>query len=189
MKHAESTLKTKRALAASLKRLLEKTPLSKITVSAIIADSNVNRKTFYYHFEDVYALLQWMFENEVNRVTKQLNVLADYEQSLLFAIEYVEQNKYILNCLYDSMGRDELKRFFYADFIESMTCLADVAEAYLGVKADDEYKAFLAEFYTEALLGIIVTWFREDKARDKEKIIKYIENIFKVTFPSIIAQK
>ena len=34
---------------------MEKKPLSKITVSEIIADCGVNRKTFYYHFEDIYA--------------------------------------------------------------------------------------------------------------------------------------
>ena len=42
----------------SLQRFMEKKPLSKITVSEIIADCGVNRKTFYYHFEDIYALLK-----------------------------------------------------------------------------------------------------------------------------------
>ena len=60
MKHEESTLLTKKALAASLKKSMEKKPLKKITVSGIITDCNVNRKTFYYHFEDIYALLKWM---------------------------------------------------------------------------------------------------------------------------------
>lgn len=50
MKQAEKTLQTRRALAASLKRHMKKKPLSKITVSEIISDCDVNRKTFYYHF-------------------------------------------------------------------------------------------------------------------------------------------
>ncbi|WP_295208123.1 TetR family transcriptional regulator [Ruminococcus sp.] len=37
-------------------------PLSKITVSEIVADCNINRKTFYYHFEDVQSLLKWTLE-------------------------------------------------------------------------------------------------------------------------------
>ena len=48
----------KKTLAVSLKRFMEKKPLSKITVSEIIADCGVNRKTVYYHFEDIYALLK-----------------------------------------------------------------------------------------------------------------------------------
>ena len=60
MKQDEKSLSTKRALAASLKKLMEKKPLSKITVSEIISDCNVNRKTFYYHFQDIYDLLKWI---------------------------------------------------------------------------------------------------------------------------------
>ncbi len=62
MKHEITALNTKKALAASLKRCMEKKPLSKITVSELIADCGVNRKTFYYHFEDIYGLLKWMLE-------------------------------------------------------------------------------------------------------------------------------
>lgn len=46
MKHEQATLQTKTALATSLKKYMEKKPLGKITVSEIIADCNVNRKTF-----------------------------------------------------------------------------------------------------------------------------------------------
>ena len=64
MKHEITTLNTKKMLAASLKKHMGKKPLSKITISEIIADCGVNRKTFYYHFEDIYTLLKWMLEQE-----------------------------------------------------------------------------------------------------------------------------
>ena len=56
---------TKKALAASLKKLLSKNELSKITISNITNDCGVNRQTFYYHFKDVYDLLEWIYLNEV----------------------------------------------------------------------------------------------------------------------------
>ena len=45
---------TKRALEQSLKNLLLKKPLTKITISDITADCGMNRMTFYYHFKDIY---------------------------------------------------------------------------------------------------------------------------------------
>ena len=45
---------TKKALATSLKKLLSKKELSKITITNITKDCGVNRQTFYYHFKDVY---------------------------------------------------------------------------------------------------------------------------------------
>ena len=113
MKHEEITLSTKKALAASLKKQMEKKPLKKVTVSDIITDCNVNRKTFYYHFEDIYALLKWMLEQEAVEVVKQFDLLVDYEDAILFVLDYVEVNAHILGCAYDNMGRDEMKRFFY----------------------------------------------------------------------------
>ena len=56
---------TKNALAASLKKLLSKKELSKITITNITEECGVNRQTFYYHFKDIYDLLEWIFTNEV----------------------------------------------------------------------------------------------------------------------------
>lgn len=47
---------TKKALAASLKKFLAEKPLSKVTVTDITEDCEVNRQTFYYHFKDIYDL-------------------------------------------------------------------------------------------------------------------------------------
>lgn len=53
---------TKRALEDSLKHLLLKKPVNKITINDITEDCGVNRATFYYHFQDIYALIEWSCE-------------------------------------------------------------------------------------------------------------------------------
>ena len=50
---------TKQALEASLKRLLLQKPLTKITIADITEDCGVSRMTFYYHFQDIYDLVEW----------------------------------------------------------------------------------------------------------------------------------
>ena len=50
---------TKRALEQSLKNLLLKKPLTKITINDIAEDCGINRMTFYYHFKDIYDLVEW----------------------------------------------------------------------------------------------------------------------------------
>ena len=54
---------TKKAMASSLKKLLETKTLSKITVSDITDDCEINRHTFYYHFQDIYDLVEWIYRN------------------------------------------------------------------------------------------------------------------------------
>ena len=55
---------TKRALEASLKNLLLQKPLSKITINDIAEDCGINRMTFYYHFRDIYDLIEWSCEED-----------------------------------------------------------------------------------------------------------------------------
>ena len=163
MKHEATTLNTKKALAVSLKKAMSIKPLSRITISEIIEDCGVNRKTFYYHFEDIYGLLKWMVEQEAVDVVKQFDLMADYEDAILFVMDYVEANKHILNCAYDSIGRDVMKRFFCADFIGILRTVIDGTEKELNLSVPEDFKLFLCNLYTEALAGILIDWFQDKK--------------------------
>ncbi|MGN0631523.1 MAG: TetR/AcrR family transcriptional regulator C-terminal domain-containing protein, partial [Ruminococcus sp.] len=174
MKHEVTTLNTKKLIAASLKKFMERKPLSKITVSEIVADCGINRKTFYYHFEDIQALLKWMLEQEAVEVIKNFDLLLDYEDAINFVLDYVEENKHILNCVCDSMGRDELKRFFYNDFLGIMITIVTQLEEMLGISTDDDFRNFLCDFYTEALAAKLIEVIRTKQPYDREKLIGYI---------------
>ena len=58
------SIKTKNAIAQGFKELMEKKAFAKITVSDITSKCGLNRQTFYYHFQDKYELLNWIFYNE-----------------------------------------------------------------------------------------------------------------------------
>ena len=171
MTHKEATLQTKTALAASLKKFMKKKPLGKITVSEIITDCNVNRKTFYYHFEDIFALLKWMLEQEAIEVVKNFDLLIDYEDAIRFVIRYVEENAHILNCAYDSMGRDELKRFFYNDFVSLVKNVVDDTEERCGLSVTNDFKNFLCDFLTEATAGMLVNGFKEKSKFQQSDVV------------------
>lgn len=186
MKHEVTTLNTKRTLAASLKSFTEKKPLSKITVSDIIADCGVNRKTFYYHFEDIYALLKWMLEEEAVNVVKQFDLLVGYREAVLFVMNYVRKNKHLLCCAYDSMGRDEMKRFFYADFIGITRKVVNDAEQRLGVHTEEQFKEFLAHFYTEAAARLLIDEFTDKEGHDPKIAADYFALVLENSLPSVL---
>lgn len=187
-RYETSSRMTKEALAASLRKQMEKKSLSKITVSDIVADTGVNRKTFYYHFEDIFALVKWMLEQETIEVVKHYDLLADFPEVVTFIIEYVQQNRHILNCAYDAMGRDGLMRFFYDDTIHIVRKAIDAEESSLGIETDPDYKDFLCDFYTEAIAGILLSGFRDRHQKvDTEKLVYYIEANVRSTLPAALA--
>ena len=187
MKNDEISLNTKKALAAALKRAMQRKAFQKITVSELIQDANVNRKTFYYHFEDIYALLKWMMEEEAIEVVKHFDLLVNSEEAIAFVMDYIEQNDHIINCACDSIGRDGLKRFFDADFHSIVLSIIESAEKRMGVELDAHYREFLTQFYVEALSGMLIDWVRDREKRGREEVIQYLTETMRDSLIGILS--
>lgn len=185
MTNEEMALHTKQKLADALKKAMREKPFSKITVSELIKDCNVNRNTFYYHFEDIYALLKWIFEEEAIRIVQHFELLIDYREAISFVLDYIDQNDYLISCAYDSIGREEMKRFFWNDFTDIVGALFDSAEKFANTALDPKYKQFLIQFYTEALTSMIINYIKDKNMYEKEQIIDYLERIFEAELNNI----
>ncbi len=186
MKHEESTYRTKAALAASLKKYMTRKPLRKITVSEIIRDCDVNRKTFYYHFEDIYALLKWMLEQEAVEVIKKFDFLVDYEAAMAFVLEYITSNAHMLNCVYDSMGAEEMKKFIYNDFVDLARSVVDGTEQELGLSVDEDYKIFLSNFLTESVAALMINNIKNQQVISNEKVVSFLSALTTIIIPEML---
>ena len=89
---------TKRALETSLKNLLLQKPLDKITINDITADCGINRMTFYYHFKDIYDLVEWSCLEDAEKALNNKKTYDTWEQGLLQIFYAVQENKpFIMN--------------------------------------------------------------------------------------------
>ncbi len=64
MKKEEISLATKQKLAEALKEEMKHKSFDKIKISALLEKCDITRPTFYYHFQDIYELMYWMFDND-----------------------------------------------------------------------------------------------------------------------------
>lgn len=186
MKNEEISYMTKRTLANSLKKHMKKKSLSKITISDIVKDCDVNRKTFYYHFVGIEELFKWMLEEEAVHVVKAIDITKDYKKAILFVMDYIENNQDILNCAYDSIGREGLKDFFYGDFYEIVSKLVESAEEEMDLVLDEDFRDFLCKMYAGAIANMIIDYFYSRKHVDHEKIAGYITTIISASIYSSI---
>lgn len=186
MKHEVTTLNTKRMLAGSLKKLMEKKPLSRITVSELIKDCGVNRKTFYYHFTDIYNLLKWILDHEAIEIVKQFDLMTDFEEAISFILQYVATNKHILACAYDTMGREQLKNFLSADFYKVIGTYIEKVAGKNDLQVDETFIKFLTHMYTEALAGMLLDIIISTDLADRQQMLKYISLIAQSSLPQIL---
>ena len=70
MSHANKALFTKQAMYHALKKLITTKSINKITIKDITDTCGLNRQTFYYHFKDIYDLLEWSFQEEFRFICK-----------------------------------------------------------------------------------------------------------------------
>lgn len=188
MTHEENSFQTKKALSVVFKELLKHKSFSKITVSELVRECNLNRKTFYYHFEDIYALLKWTLEQETFEVVRQFDLTTDCQDAFLYVIGYIEQNSFFLNCIYDSLRRDQMKRFLYQDLVGIIDSVVQNAEQKQSAPLPGNLHRFLTEFYTEGIAGMLINTFQENHALRREDLIEYFSLIVRTSIPATVRQ-
>ena len=101
---------TKRMLSMSLKKLLSKTTLDNITIQDITDDAEVSRKTFYYHFQDIYDLLDWTLQEDARHLVANKINLDNWEESIAALFVYMQENRMLVLNAFHSLERDTLEK-------------------------------------------------------------------------------
>ena len=104
---------TKRALVASLKDLLAEKTLDKITVTDLTEHCGVNRMTFYYHFKDIYDLVEWACIESATRALAGQKTYDTWQQGFLQILQAVQKDKVFVTKVYHSISREHIENYLY----------------------------------------------------------------------------
>lgn len=163
---------TKQALEASLKRLLLQKPLTKITIADITEDCGVSRMTFYYHFQDIYDLVEWACFEDASRALDGKKTYATWQEGFLNIFEAVLENRpFILNA-YRCISREQMERFLYQ--LTYGLIRGVVEEQSRGTAVSEEDKSFIAEFYKYSFVGVMLDWIRQGMTADPRVLTEKI---------------
>lgn len=168
---------TKRALKQSLKNLLMKKPLTKITVGDIADDCGINRMTFYYHFKDIYDLVEWSCLEDAKRALDEKKTYETWQQGLLQIFEAVQENKpFILN-VYRCVHREQVEK--YLQPLVDRLLLGVIDEEADGMAVRDEDKRFIAQIYSYIFIGLMLDWIKDDMREDPQPIVDKLAKLIK----------
>ncbi len=161
---------TKLALEASLKNMLLHKPLDKITINDLTADCGISRMSFYYHFKDIYDLVEWVCIEDGRRALQGKKTYDTWQEGMLQIFEAVLENKpFILN-VYRSVRKEKIENYLYK---LTYGLIADVVgEICVGTDLAEEDKAFIAGFYKYGFVGVILDWIDHGMKEDYKAIVK-----------------
>lgn len=155
---------TKNALADSFKSVLINKSSYKITVTDIVDNCDLNRQTFYYHFQDIYELLEYVFQRETQLLIQNKLSYIKWETCLNDVFEYIADNKKFINNVY---------RLFGTECIEK--CLYKVQKHFISIVIDDfdkenkiqeDNRDFISSFISYAIVGMCLQWIRDGMKED-----------------------
>ena len=161
---------TKRALERSLKNLLLKKPLTKITINDIAEDCGINRMTFYYHFKDIYDLVEWACLEDARAALEEKKTYATWQEGFLQIFEAVRANKPFIMNVYRCVHQEQVERYLRP--LVDHLLLDVINEEAAGMTVRDEDKAFIARVYSYVFVGLMLDWIKGDMRGDPQKLVE-----------------
>lgn len=147
---------TRRAIKDSFMKLLSERPLNQITVKDIVEDCGINRNSFYYHFEDLPALVEEIVGELVQNLIQKHPTVSSVEECADAVIELVMENKKAVYHIYNSVGRDVFERYLMdgCEYIVTTYLKAEFAQKPMDPKDLDA----LIRLHKCACFGSVIDW-------------------------------
>lgn len=173
---------TKRALEQSLKNLLLQKSLTKITVKDITEDCGINRMTFYYHFKDIYDLVEWACLEDARKALEEKKTFDTWQQGFLQIFEAVQANKPFIMNVYRCVHREQVECYL-KPLVEHLL-LEVIQEEAAEQKVREEDRKFVAQVYSYIFIGLMLDWIKDDMKEDPERIVNRLATLIKGSITS-----
>jgi len=154
--------RTKLWIAEAMKQLLVKKPLDKIFVTEICRKAEIERPTFYYHFQDKYDLMAWIFFQSAYD-TDILSVESAAESMNRMRSEYIFYKR-----AYEDNSQSPMWSYMLEYFVKRYT---DLAREKAGTELDAQTK-FGIRLYCYGTLGMTREWLLKDNITPAQTVVE-----------------
>lgn len=152
---------TRQAIMDSFLRLLLKKPFRKVTVRDIVEECGVNRTTFYYYYQDIYAIVEDLLTATLTPYAASLLGEAE-EEDLRDTRDFIRLYRRALTGLWEGLGQEEIRRYVFAVIEEPLATFVErMAE---GLTLDPSRLETVRLLLRETLYGFFYLLFRGDLA-------------------------
>lgn len=159
---------TKRALAQSLKHLMAQKPLSKITIADITEDCGINRMTFYYHFQDIYDLIEWICLEGGRQAIQGKTTYQNWQEGFIALCRATLDNRVFVEGVTHSLQREYVQAYLLRMVYR---LLYDVVEELSqGYGLSQESKEYITNFYKYAFVGVMMEWVQNGMKESPETL-------------------
>lgn len=156
---------TRMVLKESLIKLMKQKAISRITITEICQEADLNRATFYSHYTDQYDLLKQIEQELVDDINKYLANYSFREKGSVSVqlmeqiFEYIKENSEVCSVLLSENGDKKFQKEVLA--IVKQQCITQ----WTSKKVNKDVAEYIYDYATSGSLGIIMKWLQEGMVR------------------------
>lgn len=147
---------TKDLIRKEFINLLNKKPIHSVTVTELAKKCQIEKKTFYYHYENLTELVKEIFEEELAIVIEEFNETLSWEDSFILAARFILDNKKAIKHMYESDYKADVEKYVFSIAGEIMNKYVSLVAK--ETKAKDIDIKLIAYFYQCALSSSLIQW-------------------------------
>lgn len=170
----------KQEIADTLTDLLRTTPLENITVKDIASRCGVSRQAFYYYFDDIYDVLEWVFVQETERALNEHSAIDNWQEGYVRMLRWAQANKALVRNTYQSVRREYVEYFMNRVLFQYL--MQVVSTEAVGMRVTQEQQEFIAQFYTLALNAFSLEWIRNNMKEPPEQVVAKVSLLLEGSF-------
>ena len=180
-------LLTQKAILSTFEEMLEEMPFDKITVSALVRRCGVSSNTFYYHYQDIYDLLDVWMSTRLGMLKKSVPESKGWKEEVRVFLKYCQSHPKLVTNLLSSTSRRHLEQYI---FTESDIFFYDyVRERTAGMPLSEESIRSTSRRHLEQYIFTESDIFFYDYVRERtagmplsEESIRYIAQFYRYSF-------
>ncbi len=166
---------TKGLLAEALHVMMQEKSLDKITISDLTNYVGINRQTFYYHFHDIFELVEYVYREGTLNAIGDMKTIDTWQTGLLRLFNATLQSRDFVEQTFRSVTRERAEDFLYEIMNDLIINAINETSASLMLVESD--KQLIADFYKHALIGMLLEWIKSGMEENPEILVHKIEII------------
>lgn len=166
-------LYTQKAIRQTFLKMLEEMPLDKITVSALARRCEISVNTVYYHYHDIYDLLDAELSSELCPLLN--GRCEDWKKNLAALLHRMQTHPAIVFHVSSSLSRERMERYVFQSSNDLFERLIAFYLPSHGLP-EDEKKA-MADFCRYAFLGFLLRFIWNRMEDEVDKSVDLLESV------------
>lgn len=155
---------TKKAIQTAFLSILDEKLLGKITVKDITDRCGISRNTFYYHYQDIPALLEEICQIQIEEIISRYPTINSLDDCLKAAMQSVLENKRLIMHIYYSDNRSTYVNTLWR-ICETIVCTY-FNTALADAPLTDSDRQLLIRYHKCECFGLILDWINNGIRED-----------------------